>query len=56
MDEEDISVLIRPLRLSDLPFMIALEQSSFPPNEAATPEKVPPPIMAPSSRAGTVFD
>jgi hypothetical protein len=43
MDDEAINVLIRPLQLNDLPFMIALEQSSFPPNEAATPEKVPPP-------------
>ena len=32
--------VVRPLQLNDLPFAIALEQSSFPPNEAATPEKV----------------
>ena len=43
MDEEDdFRVLIRSLQLNDLPFLIALEQSSFPPNEAATPEKVLP--------------
>jgi hypothetical protein len=34
---------IRPLQPSDLPFAAALEESSFPPNEAATPEKVSPP-------------
>jgi hypothetical protein len=47
MDDEDVNVLIRPLQLNDLPFMIALEQSSFPPNEAATPEKVPPRLPLP---------
>ena len=43
-DEEQASrFLIRALQLNDLPFLVALEQSSFPPNEAATPEKVEPP-------------
>ena len=41
-DEEEPQVLLRPLQLNDLPFVIALEQSSFPLNEAATPEKVAP--------------
>ena len=31
---------LRPLQLNDLPFIIALEQSSFPPNEAASAETV----------------
>lgn len=36
---EENEFVIRPLRLNDLPFAVALEESSFPPNEAATPEK-----------------
>jgi len=42
-EEQESKFLIRPLRMIDLPFLVALEQSSFPPNEAATPEKVIPP-------------
>jgi hypothetical protein len=38
MDEDKF--VIRQLNGSDLPFLVALEESSFPPNEAATPEKV----------------
>ena len=38
LDESEL--VIRPLQLNDLPFAVALEESSFPPNEAATPEKV----------------
>jgi hypothetical protein len=41
--DEDSEFVIRPLQLNDLPFAVALEESSFPPNEAATPEKVQPP-------------
>jgi hypothetical protein len=41
-DEQEPQFLLRPLQLNDLPFIVALEQSSFPPNEAATPEKVIP--------------
>ena len=41
-DEQEPQFLLRPLQLNDLPFIVALEQSSFPPNEAATPEKVAP--------------
>lgn len=41
MDEdEEPRLLIRSLQFNDLPFLVALEQASFPPNEAATPEKV----------------
>jgi hypothetical protein len=39
-EEQETHILMRPLQQNDLPFLIALEQSSFPPNEAATPEKV----------------
>jgi len=39
-EEQEAHILMRPLQLNDLPFLIALEQSSFPPNEAATSEKV----------------
>jgi GNAT superfamily N-acetyltransferase len=40
MEYDETEFVIRPLRLNDLPFLIALEQASFPANEAATPEKV----------------
>lgn len=39
-EDEEPRLLIRPLQFNDLPFLVALEQASFPPNEAATPEKV----------------
>jgi hypothetical protein len=39
-NEQEPQFLLRPLQLNDIPFVIALEQSSFPLNEAATPEKV----------------
>jgi glyoxylate utilization-related uncharacterized protein len=38
--EDDEKFIIRPLQYNDLPFLVALEQASFPPNEAATLEKV----------------
>lgn len=41
-DEDEPQFTIRPLRLNDLPFCIALEEASFPPNEAATLEKARP--------------
>jgi hypothetical protein len=34
MDSDDEELVIRPLQLNDLPFLVALEDSSFPPNEA----------------------
>jgi hypothetical protein len=37
----DETFVIRPLQLNDFPFVVALEEASFPPNEA-TPERVPP--------------
>lgn len=37
-DERQIAA--RPLQVNDIPFVVALEQASFPRNEAATPEKV----------------
>jgi hypothetical protein len=39
MDSDD-KFVIRPLQSNDLPFLVALEETSFSPNEAATPEKV----------------
>jgi len=39
-DGKDRPILARPLQTNDIPFVVALEQASFPPNEAATPEKV----------------
>jgi hypothetical protein len=39
-NEETGQLVMRPLQLEDLPNLVALEASSFPPNEAATPEKV----------------
>jgi hypothetical protein len=38
-EEEEQRFVIRPLQLNDLPFLVALEDASFPPNET-TPEKV----------------
>jgi len=38
--EDETQFSIRPLQMNDIPFCIALEESSFPPNEVATPEKV----------------
>jgi hypothetical protein len=40
-EDEETQFLLRSLQLNDLPFVVALEEASFPPNEAATPEKVP---------------
>lgn len=37
--EEEKQFVIRPLQLNDLPFLVALEDASFPPNET-TLEKV----------------
>jgi hypothetical protein len=39
-EDEERAFNIRPLQLNDIPFCVALEQASFPPNEAATLEKV----------------
>ena len=39
-DGEQRQILVRPLQTNDIPFVVAFEQASFPPNEAATPEKV----------------
>lgn len=39
-EETGIETRLRPLQLNDLPFVTALESSSFPPNEAASLEKV----------------
>lgn len=39
-DDDELQFNVRPLQLNDLPFCIALEEASFPPNEAATLEKV----------------
>ena len=33
VDEEEQQFVIRPLQLNDLPFLVALEDASFPPNE-----------------------
>ena len=55
-EEEERQFVIRPLQLNDLPFLVALEQASFPPNEAATPEKVPEIQSVPlTCRSSTVF-
>jgi hypothetical protein len=40
--EEGEQYVFRPLKISDIPFLVALEQSSFPRNEAASLEKVSP--------------
>jgi hypothetical protein len=42
-DDDERGILGRALQLNDIPFVVALEQASFPPNEAATPEKVESP-------------
>jgi len=39
-DAEDRQILARPLQINDIPFVVALEQAAFPPNEAARPENV----------------
>src|SRR5262245_54425739 len=38
--DEEMQLNIRPLQIHDLPFCTALEQASFPPNEAASLEQV----------------
>jgi hypothetical protein len=42
-DDDERGIVGRALQLNDIPFVVALEQASFPPNEAATPEKVESP-------------
>jgi hypothetical protein len=39
-DEDERQILARPLQVIDIPFVVALKEASFPPNEAATLEKV----------------
>ena len=39
VDKEEMQFVIRPLQLNDLPFLVVLEDASFPPNET-TLEKV----------------
>ena len=53
--DEDSEFVIRPLQVNDLPFAVALEESSFPPNEAATPEKVQPPRQSTNRRLSIGF-
>jgi hypothetical protein len=53
--DEDSDFVMRPLQLNDLPFAVALEESSFPPNEAATPEKVYGPRQSTNRRLSIAF-